>query len=255
MTVSIEPGNFRRAVPCALLLAALLLAGCGTTVSYKSNTPAGPPRPPGYPIPVYMEDETAPRPTEVIGTVSVSNTGMTVTGGSVEDVMKDVMTRAREYGADAVHVTDIGKPDVGNPNYRMTADLLRYTDKWETIGVSEDELAAYLQQNKNSLDPIEGIWVVNGQFDDRIGIMRNDAKPGRDFVAFVLATDNPSWRAGYKVMDIVHGKRPDIYNIVFYHDDFSHVRTSVVLGKAAEFSFLFESADNNETTQMDFLKR
>lgn len=251
-----EPKHFRLAGRLALLLsAALLLAGCGTTVTYKSNLPPGPPRPPGYPIPVYDEDMTVPRPVKVMGTISVNNSGFTVSGGSVEAVMKDVMQRARDNGADAVQVTSIAKPDFENPNYRLTADLLRYADAWETIGLSEDEFQAYLQQNKNSLDPIEGVWVINGQFDERIGIMRNDAKPGRDFVGFVLATDNPAWRAGYKIMDLARGKRPGIYNVIFYRDDFNRVNSSVVLSKAAEFTLLIQNADSDEATLMDFLKR
>jgi hypothetical protein len=161
------------------LFPALLLAGCGTMVSYKADEPAGPARPPGYPIPVYTDGMTVPRPCEVMGTVSVKNSGFTVAGGSVEDVMKDVMQRARQKGADAVQVTSIDKPDWQNPNYRLTADLLRYSDSWESMPISEDDFLAYLQKNKKSLDPIEGIWFMNGQFEDRIGIMRNASKPGR----------------------------------------------------------------------------
>jgi len=232
-----------------------MLTGCGTMVSYKPEAPAGPARPPGYPIPIYTEDMTVPRPVKVIGTVSVHNSGFTVAGGSVDDVMKDVMRRAREYGADAVRVTSIDKPDFENPNYRITADLLRYADTWETIGLSEDEFQAYLQRNKKSLDPIEGIWVINGQFDERIGIIRDTAKPGRDFIGFVLSTDQPAWRGGYKIMDLTRGKQPGIYGVAFYLDDFSRVDTTFILGHADEFSFLIQTADGDKTTLMDFLKR
>ena len=94
---------------------------------------------------------TVPRPVEVIGTVSVKNSSFTIIGGSVEAVMKNVMQRARQNGADAVQVTSIDKPDFENPNYRMTADLLRYSDEWETIGISENEFLAYLKRNRKSL--------------------------------------------------------------------------------------------------------
>ena len=238
-----------------LLFSMLLLTGCGSLVTYQANAPAGTPKPPGYPIPVYTEGMTVPRPCQVIGTVSVRNSGFTVAGGSVEDVMKDVMQRARQKGADAVKVMSIDKPDFGNPNYRLTAGLLRYSDAWETIGLSENEFFAYLQRNKNSLDPIEGIWIVDGQYDDRIGIMRNHAKPGRDFVGFVLHSDQPAWREGYKLMDIARGEQPGSYRLVYYLGDFSQVHTTVVLNHAAEFSLLVQSADEDQPTVVDFLKK
>ena len=241
--------------PALLLFLILMLAGCGTLVTYKSNAPAGTAKPPGYPIPVYTEGMTVPRPCEVIGSVSVRNSGFTITGGSVEDVMKDVMQRARQKGADAVQVTSIDKPDFGNPNYRLTADLLRYTDTWETIGFSENEFRAYLQRNQKSLDPIEGIWFMNGQFDDRIGIMRNASKPGRNFVGFILNGQPMSWREGYKVMDIARGKQPGSYNLVFYLADFSRIATTVVLGNSAEFSILMQTPDEDKPTTIDFLKK
>jgi hypothetical protein len=237
------------------LFPALLLAGCGTMVSYKAKEPAGPVRPPGYPIPVYTDGMTVPRPCEVMGTVSVKNSGFTVAGGSVEDVMKDVMQRARQKGADAVQVTSIDKPDWQNPNYRVTADLLRYSDSWESMPISEDDFLAYLQKNKKSLDPIEGIWFMNGQFEDRIGIMRNASKPGRDFVGFVLNGEPLSWREGYKVMNIARGQQQGTYNLVFYLADFSQVATTVVLGNSAEFSILMQTADEDKPDMIDFLKK
>ena len=234
-----------------LLFPTVLLAGCGTMVSYKAYGPAGPARPAGYPIPVYTDGMTIPRPCEVIGTVSVKNSGFTVSGGSVEDVMQ----RARQKGADAVQVTSIDKPDWQNPNYRLTADLLRYRDPWEIIPVSENGFLAYLQQNKKSLDPIEGIWFMNGQFEDRIGIIRDTSKPGRDFAGFVLNGEPMSWREGYKVMDIARGKQPGSYNLVFYLSDFSRIATTVVLGNSAEFSILMQSADEDKPDMIDFLKK
>ncbi len=45
----------------AFLFSVLLLTGCSTTVTYHANLPAGPAKPPGYPIPVYTEKMTVPR--------------------------------------------------------------------------------------------------------------------------------------------------------------------------------------------------
>jgi hypothetical protein len=236
------------------LFSMLLLTGCGTVVTYKSNARAGTARPVDYPIPVYTEGMTVPRPSEVIGTVSVKNSGFTVTGGSVEDVMRDVMQRARKNGADAVRVVSIGKPGFENPNYRVTADLLRYTDSWETIAISEDEFFAYLKKNQQALDPIEGVWFADGQYENRIGIMRNTSKPGRDFVGFVLDTDQPAWRKGYKKIDIARGKQPGSYNFNFYLDDFSEYSTTVVLDGASKLLLIFQTSDESETITYSKLK-
>jgi hypothetical protein len=236
------------------LFSVLLLTGCGTAVTYKPNTPAGIARPADYPILVYSQDMTVPRPFEVIGTVSVKNSAFTVAGGSVDDVMKAVMQRARQNGADAVRMTSIDKPDFVNPNYRATADLLRYTDSWETIAISEDEFLAYLKTNGQTLDPIEGVWFADGQYGNRIGIMRNTSKPGMDFVGFVLNADQPSWREGYKKIDIARGKNPGIYNFSFYLDDFSRQTTTVILGDVPEFRLIFQTPDGNETITYSKLK-
>ena len=224
----------------------LLLSGCTTTVTYKANTVAGPAKPVGYPIPVYTEDMNVPRPCEVIGTVSIHNSGLTIVGGSVETVMKSVMSRAREKGADAVHVTSIEKPDMVNPNYRMTADLLRYTDSWETIAISENEFLGYLKKNERTLDPIEGVWFNEDQPQYRIGIIKNTSKPGRNFVGFVLDTKITSWREGYKKIDIKRGARRGTYNFNFYLDDFSYVGTMIILGNATGFTMTIQKMDEME---------
>jgi hypothetical protein len=230
-----------------LLFSMLMLTGCGTVVTYKSNSPAGIAKPDGYPVPVYTDNMTVPRPFEVIGTVSVKNSGFTIGGGTVEDVMKAVMQRARQNGADAVQVTSIDKPGFSNPNYCMTADLLRYTDAWETVAISENEFRTYLRQNKKPLDPIEGIWFADSQYENRIGIMRNTSKPGRDFIGFVLKTDQPAWRTGCKKIDIARGKQRGIYNFNFYLDDFSQIGTTIVLADAAEFTVTIQAEDGNKT--------
>jgi hypothetical protein len=224
----------------------LLLSGCTTTVTYKANTVASPAKPAGYPIPVYTEDMNVPRPCEVIGTVSIHNSGLTIVGGSVEAVMKSVMSRAREKGADAVHVTSIEKPDMINPNYRMAADLLRYTDSWETIAIPENEFLGYLKQNERTLDPIEGIWSEVGQNQQQIGIMKNTSKPGRDFVAFILSTDCPSWHAGYKRVDLTHGKQRGTYNLTYYLDNFDRAGTTILLGNSPVFTLAIQTALGNE---------
>ena len=213
-----------------------LLAGCSTTKTYTPNLAAGPAKPPGYPIPVYNEDMRIPRPCQLIGRLAIGDTALTMSGGSIKGVMKTLMATAHEKGADVVELTSIKQPDFESAHYRLEANLLRYADDWETVALSEKDFLASLQQHRQTLDPIEGIWSDGSP--DRVGIIRDTSKPGRDFVAFALDAGLPSWRKGYKKMDIARELRPGGYTIKYYRDDFSMAKTSVLLDRNVEFSFI-----------------
>jgi hypothetical protein len=198
----------------------------------------------GYPILVYTEDMTVPRPCEVIGTISIHDTRLTMFGGSVENEMKKVMQTAREKGADAVQMKSLEKPDFSNSNYRLVADLLRYTDIWEIVVSSEEGFANYLKTNQRNLDSIEGVWDGHGQIPHRIGIMRNASKPGRDFIGFILNTENPTWRKGYKKIDIQRGTQPGTYIFDYYLDNFSKRETTVILDRRMTFTLTIPTSDD-----------
>jgi hypothetical protein len=227
-----------------------LLAGCTTTKTYTPNLTAGPAKPANYPIPLYTEAMRIPRPCDLIGELSIGDTEFTVSGGSAKGVMKTLMDTAHEKGADVVQVTSILKPDFDSANYRLEANLLRYTDKWETAAISENDFLNYLQQHRQTLDPVEGIWSDGSA--DRIGIIRNNSKPGRDFIGFKLDVELPSWQKGYKKMDIARAKRPGTYAIRYYKDDFSMQTTTIVLDRSRTFTFFVQ--DGDEGYDMTFTK-
>jgi len=223
---------------------ALIFAGCAS-VKYKPNTSARPAKPMAYPIPVYMAEMTVPRPCEVIGIVSINPGGLSMFGGSMETEMTKVMEKAHEKGADAVKFTSIEKPDFTNPNYRMTAELLCYTDVWETIPVSRKELQAYLDTNQPNLDPIEGIWYAGGLGAHEVGIMKDHSTPGRDFVGFILNSKNPVWPTGAKKMDIRRGPKPGSYMLNYYFNDFDHAQISLILGGKRKFTFDYQKGPDD----------
>jgi hypothetical protein len=218
-----------------------LLASCGTTKTYTMSLPAGPAKPPDYPIPVYSIDMRLPRPCELIGKLAIGDTQLTMFGGSMPEVMKTIMKTAHEKGADVVVLTSVKSPDFESAHYRMEAKLLRYADTWETNGLSENDFLAYLRQHQQTLDPIEGIWSDGSP--DRIGIVRNSSKPGRDFTAFMLNVKLTSWQTGYKKMDIARVDRPGAYSLKYYRDDFGMVKTTVLLDHNHAFSFLISTDD------------
>jgi hypothetical protein len=221
----------------------LMLTGCSTVVTYKSNTAAGPAKPVGYPILVYTENMTVPRSCEIIGTISIGDTRLTMFGGSIESEMGKVMKTAHEKGADAVQMKSIEKPGFSDANYRLAADLLRYTDTWETVAISQQGFANYLKTNQRNLDPIEGVWNGYGQIPHRIGIMRNSSKPGRDFIGFILNTENPTWHKGCKKIDIKRGIEPGTYILDYYLDNFSKRGTAVILGKNMTFTLTIPTSE------------
>ena len=253
----IGPVNYANATPgrCLLLslLSVVLLTGCSTVTTYKSKMAAGPAKPAAYPVLVYTEDMTVPRPCEVIGTVTVGGSRFTMRGGSAESEMLKVMHAAREYGADAIQMKTIKEPDFSDANFRLTADLLRYTDQWETVAISEQQFANYLETNRRNRDPIEGAWNGREGAPLRIGIMRNTSKPGRDFIGFTLNTENPAWRKGYKKIDIQRGPRAGIYIFDYYLDDFSKRETTVILGKSMTFTLAIPTSDE-ETALITYSK-
>jgi len=248
----IGPVKYPEAAPvrhlAAFLFLALLLAGCSTTVTYHANLPAGPAKPTGYPVPVYTENMTIPRPCVVIGTVAIGGGSFTMRGGSAEAETEKIIKTAWEKGADAVQVRSVEEPGYTSGNYRMVADLLRYADAWETIAISRQGFANYLNTHGQNLDPIEGVWDGTGTVPHRIGIMRDHSRPGRDFVGFILDTADPTWREGYKKIDIRRGVQPGSYILDYYLDDFSEKETTVILGQNLTFTLSMPTSDEEADT-------
>ena len=224
----------------------LMLAGCTTVAKYEAKTTAGPAKPADYPIYVYTEQMKVPRPFEVIGTMHVGGTPFTVMGGSLEGVMKTLQQNARRKGADALQLTSIKSPGFTSANYDMDASFLRFTDTWETVSLSEEALRAYVQTNAQTLDPIEGVWLVQqGLVQGRIGIMKNRSKPGRDFIGFILNTKNPTWQRGDKKMDLVRGERQGVYRGDYYFDDYQGKGVAFTLRGSPAVGFVIQMSDDS----------
>jgi hypothetical protein len=230
--------------PALFLFPVLMLTGC-TTVKYEPKTAAGPAKPADYPIYVYTEKMKVPRPFEIIGTMRVGDTPITMIGGSLEAVLKTLRQNARQKGADALRLTAVNEPGFTSANYRVDANFLRFTDAWESVSLSEDELRAYFRTNGQTLDPIEGIWFVNDAPQSRVAIMKNSSKPGRDFVAFILNTKNPSWRRGDKKMDIASGERQGVYRGDYYLDDYQGKRVAFTLRGTPASSFVLQMSEES----------
>jgi hypothetical protein len=233
-------------IPFAFIASVLLLAGCSTTTVYKpaqSDATMPSPKPADYPIPVYTENMDVPRPCHLIGKVTIGHTGLTVMGGSIDKEMEKVMKVAHQKGADVIQIASIEKPGYTTANFTVEANLLRYADVWEKIPLSDNDFAAYLHQNQKKLDPIEGVWSAG--WPTQIGIIRDTTQPGRDFIAFMLNPDLPSWQKGYKKMDIARAAMPGAYRLEYYRNDFAVSKTTVTLDQTMTFGFMLNVEDKS----------
>lgn len=232
--------------PALILFPVLMLTGCTTVVKYNSKSAASPAKPADYPIYIYTEIMTIPRPFEVIGTMHVGDTPFTVMRGSLDGVLKTLRQNARQKGADALQITSFASPGFTSANYRADANLLRFTDAWESVALAEVELQEYLNNNQQTLDPIEGIWFGKDPAQSRIGIMKNSSKPRRDFIAFILNTRNPSWRNGDKKMDITRAERRGVYRLDYYLEDYQGKKAVISLAGPSANRFVVRLPDDSE---------
>lgn len=236
-----------------LLLLAGFVAGCSTVKSYVAKADAAPAKPKDHPIYIYNEKKPVPRPNEVLGTMSIRDTPFTLFGGSLEAEMDVLRNQARSKGADAVQLTSVEPPDFLHAKYRITGDLLRFTNAWENLSLSEPEFRNYLQAPPAPLDPIEGIWTVNDMMGSRVGIIRNTVRPGRDFFAFILTSGNPTWQAGDKKLELARGERPGVYRGLYYFEDYT--RKSVAFSLLGNRTNLFILPMPNDDPPVIFTKQ
>ncbi len=226
-----------------LLFSVAGLVGCSTTAKYEAKLPGGPAKPEEYPIYIYTQDMKLPRSFEVMGTMKVSDTPFTVTGGALEDVLKKLRQKAREQGADALQMRKIREPGFVSANYGAEADFLRFTDTWESIPATEEQIRAYFQTNAAALDPIEGIWMGNDPMQSRLAIVKNTSKPKREFVAIILSSRNKSWQPGDKKLDLARGERPGVYRGVYHLEDYRPWQVAFALRGTPANRFFLQMPD------------
>ena len=118
---------------------------------------------------------------------------------------------------------------------------------WSTVNKSEQEFRRHFDDNRESLDALEGIWTVsesgtwrnvysgmNGTLphrknDYRIAIVRDSSKPNYDFTAVVLETENPYWMAGRVKAHFRKTAYERAYDALWYMGNYSEERGSYVI--------------------------
>lgn len=228
----------------SMLLGSLAVVGCTTVKNYESKIAPGAAHPADYPIHLYPKEVAVPRAHEVIGVMSIRDTPLTLFGGSFEGEIAQLRKQAVRVGADAVKLTAVEQPDFLHAKYRVTAELIRFTDSWEQVEITEAEFRAQLSARRTQLDPIEGIWAANDPMQTRLGVLRSDTKPGRAFIAVVVSTRNVNWPVGYKKLELASGERAGIYRGYYYFEDFRRKAVALSLKGALGNLFFIPMSDD-----------
>ena len=104
----------------ATLLLALFILGCGAAVKF---TPIGNYRSPkaeDYHVAVFQVGDNIDLDYEIIGKIDVGDSGITAKCG-YDKMMRLVLQKAREVGADAIRIIEVKDPDIISSCYRITA--------------------------------------------------------------------------------------------------------------------------------------
>lgn len=208
------------------MLAIVIGGGCTTVKRYEAALESGMAWDEDYPIYVYPKDTDVPREYEVVGTMSIRDTPFTIFGGSLEKELDTLRRQARRVGADAIRLISVEEPDFLHAKYRIDAAVIRFTDEWSHVDDDEEALLNYLERNRDSLDPIEGVWVSSDYVRSRVGILRSASEEGREFVGFILENENPSWKEGDIKFEIRRGNVPGTYRGDYYLDDYESQRVA-----------------------------
>ncbi len=221
-------------VPVALI--AVLVTGCKSPRTGNAGTSTASGDSSQRSIHLYNQGVSIPRPFRVVGKYSSSK-------WESVDFGTKLWRKAQKRGADAVKITEDSVSwgrwwwypffVLGPPTERthfFKADLVCFTDVWEKLEISEGDFLAYLKTNRETLDPIEGVWTdADGQGAYKLAIKRDSSKAGREFIGFIVSGERPGFPQGYKKMDITRSVQVrGVYNIVFYRDDFTPIGTEIL---------------------------
>ena len=123
---------------------------------------------------------------------------------------------------------------------------------WETIEKSKEDLQEYLDENIDTLNPIEGIWTDDDN-NYRVGIFRQEGASSRDFVAYILRTDHPLWRPGQVKMEFDRTAYNRSYNASYYVGNHSRQGTTAVIDESGLLQIEIERPDGSPLN-MTFIK-
>lgn len=145
----------------------------------------------------------------------------------------------------------------------------KYPDvKWDKFKGNEETIKKYLDENKDNLDPIEGIYSISEENSEKflLGLI-NDKQKTNDFARVAIIKENKSFNAQF-IEVIIRGDDLPKYAITA---DFTRVQRSPTYlsrqfspdGKISNYSFEYDSksgslfgykVDGDKTSKLEYLK-
>ena len=132
------------------------------------------------------------------------------------------------------------------PSVKKTTVMETLFNDWRKVDLDEKEFKKYLDYSISNLNPIEGIWtnIDNNQY--RIGIIKDEANDYRDFVAFIINSENPLWEPKDVKIEFLKTAFNTVYTTSYYLLDFTKIgATSSLKGNGILEIELTKSTDEN----------
>jgi V8-like Glu-specific endopeptidase len=188
-----------------------------------------------------------PQEAKQIGSIEISDTGFT-TDCSQTKVVNLARTEASKKGGHAIKITNVNEPDLASTCYRINADVYRYpifsaSEDTDQLDVSKEEINEYLEENKDDLDPVEGIWtfseklvskisdgkVTNDNIYD-IAVVKSNFENRNEFDILIISSENKKWdEVGLVKGNIEPTAYGNVYDVRWIKSNGTEVNTNLNL--------------------------
>jgi len=124
---------------------------------------------------------------------------------------------------------------------------------WEKIDITESELKTKLD-SYSDLKPIEGIWSSIEDNQYRIGIIRDDNNAKRDYVAFILESDNPLWEVNQVKIEFNSTAYKSVFSTAYFMSDHSKQGTTSFINDKGILEIKLKNPEDNSELNATFIK-
>ncbi len=145
-----------------------------------------------------------------------------------------------------------------DPNLASTyaEELKEKFKNWETVDINETTLRDYFDKNISTLDPIEGIWMLDrpGWPHKKTGILKNIGLAGRDFIGVRLEPLGNVLKVGSIVTGFQKTASGKGYITTFYNLDGSKQVLNSIVDANGTLVICLTNTDTGKATPMNYIK-
>ena len=254
--------NNKRQVSTSILILVIgVLIQCAPTVNYSAINTSRPYKHSNQPMFVYDVGQQIPANSVILGVISTSDTGFSTDCG-YNAVIEHIKKKARTVGGDAISILRVQNPDWSSTCYRISAAVISLIDisNWPRAPITEIEARSYLDENRNTIDDIEGIWNINdfgnirsiqtGERRDineqnsyRIAIMKESKYPGYEYAAYILESKLREWKEGFLKANFRKTAYSSVYDGLWYMGNFLEDKHNYVIDENGLIRSKYSSSD------------